>query len=156
MIRSTHSLLFAGGLAILLGSTAVPALAGVDLSAFVEGPKTLQAGLSGTYKVRVANFSETDAPVELYIIFAGKLDQTGQIRPAPGYECALGHDAGINASIRCTGQLPRDSSYTDIVLIQARGQESGVGKLLITVDPSHLLPDTRFENNVYQLDVNIN
>jgi hypothetical protein len=143
-------------LGLALGSFALPAFAGVDLSAFVDGPKTLKAGLSGTYQVKLANFSQTDAPVELYVIFAGKLDQTDQIRPAPGYECGLSHDAGINASVRCTGKLPHDSSYTDIVLVQGRGQEPGVGKLLITVDPSHLLPDTRFENNTFQLDVTIN
>jgi hypothetical protein len=49
----------------------------------LAGPSTLQAGLSGTYTVAIKNFGAASAPVELDIHFAGTLDQTGQIPPAP-------------------------------------------------------------------------
>ena len=57
---------------------ASPAATSVQIK---SGPATLQAGLSGTYVVTVANtFAETK-PIQLVIIFAGKLEQTGRSTP---------------------------------------------------------------------------
>jgi hypothetical protein len=53
----------------------VPATA--VLGAIVNGPATLQAGLSGTYVVTVSNSGGVKAPVELSITFAKKLEQMG-------------------------------------------------------------------------------
>ena len=55
----------------------------------LNGPGSLQAGLSGTYKITVKNSGDVGANVELTILFAKALNQTGQmvarvrVLPAP-------------------------------------------------------------------------
>jgi hypothetical protein len=110
----------------------------------LKGPGSLQAGLSGTYTVTVRNGGSVTAPVELHIVFAKALDQTGQIVAGGGLDCTVGHDAGINAGLTCTGgQLAGGESTT--VIVQGRGQNPGVGVLLATIN-----------NNVKQINVTIN
>lgn len=96
-----------------------------------SGPATLQAGLSGTYVITVANISTDAKPIRVFIIFAGKLEQTGQINAQGGLDCVVGHDAGINASVSCTGPIPQ-GSY-DIV-VQGRGSAPGAGQLVAKLD----------------------
>ncbi len=63
---------------------------GADLSVgSMSGPGKLQAGLSGTYKVTVKNGGDVSANVELTILFAKALDQTGQIVPGPALPAPL-------------------------------------------------------------------
>jgi hypothetical protein len=102
------------------------------VGAVVNGPATLQAGLSGTYVVTVSNSGGAKAPVELFIIFAGKLEQTGQIGAQGGFDCQLqSAAAGVNATVRCVQQLEPGAKY-DIV-VQGRGSVPGAGTLLAKI-----------------------
>ena len=102
------------------------------MGAVVTGPATLQAGLSGTYVVTVSNSGGVKAPVELFIIFAGKLEQTGQIGAQGGFDCQLqSAAAGVNATVRCVQQLEPGAKY-DIV-VQGRGSAPGAGTLLAKI-----------------------
>jgi hypothetical protein len=106
-----------------------PAPATAVLGAVVNGPATLQAGLSGTYVVTVSNTGGVKAPVELFIIFAGKLEQTGA---QGGSDCQLQSPAaGVNATVRCVLQL-EPGAKSDIV-VQGRGSVSGAGTLLAKI-----------------------
>ena len=108
----------------------VPATA--VLGAVVNGPATLQAGLSGTYVVTVSNTGGVKAPVELFIIFAGKLEQTGQIGAGGGFDCQLQSPAaGVNATVRCVQQL-EPGAKSDIT-VQGRGSVPGTGTLLAKI-----------------------
>jgi hypothetical protein len=117
-----------------------PAPTTAVLSATVDGPATLQAGLSGTYVVTVSNTGGVKAPVELFIIFAGKLEQTGA---QGGSDCQLQPPAaGVNATVRCVQQL-EPGAKSDIV-VQGRGSVPGAGTLLAKIG-----------NNVNQKNVSI-
>lgn len=110
-----------------------PAPAAAELGTIANGPATLQVGLSGTYVVTVSNKGGVSAPVELFIIFAGKLEQTGQIIAGGGASCELRPpDAGINAAVRCTVQQLEPGAKYDIV-VQGRGSAPGAGKLLAKI-----------------------
>ena len=126
-------------------------LAVVDLS----GPPTLQAGLSGTYTVTIKNKGDVSAPVELHIIFAKALDQTGQIVTGAGLSCAIGHDAGINTGLNCTGGVLAAGDAATVV-VQGRGQSTGGGVLLATLNPGHAVQESNYDNNNKQLNVTIN
>jgi hypothetical protein len=106
----------------------LPAATSVQIK---SGPTTLPAGMSGTYVVTVTNTSTDTKPVQVAIIFAGKLEQTGQINAQGGLNCVLGNDAGINAAVNCTGPIPQ-GSY-DIV-VQGRGSAPGAGQLIAKLD----------------------
>jgi hypothetical protein len=109
-----------------------PAPTAAVLGAVINGPSTLQAGLSGTYVVTVSNSGGAKAPVELFIIFAGKLEQTGQIGAGGGFDCQLQSPAaGVNATVRCVQQLEPGAKY-DIV-VQGRGSVAGPGTLLAKI-----------------------
>ncbi len=107
---------------------ASPAATSVQIK---SGPATLQAGLSGTYVVTVANTFTEAKPIQVVIIFAGKLEQTGQINAQGGLNCVVGSDAGINGSVICTGPIPQ-GSY-DIV-VQGRGSAPGEGQFVAKLD----------------------
>ena len=121
----------------------------------LSGPATLQAGLSGTYTVTVRNQGNVSAPVELHIIFAKALDQTGQIVAGAGLACAMGHDAGINTELNCTGGVLA-AGDTATVVVQGRGQSAGGGVLLATLNPGHAVQESNYDNNNKQLNVTIN
>lgn len=122
----------------------------------LNGPGSLQAGLSGTYKITVKNSGDAGANVELTILFAKALNQTGQIVPSAGLACApVGHSAAINAQINCTGgQL--GAGETGTVIVQGRGQVAGAGTLVGTLNNSRLVQESSYDNNVKQLNVTIN
>ncbi len=142
---------------LLVASVAEPAAAraqGPDLIPVIEGPTSLQAGLSGTFKVTVWNFGDQTAPVELHIIFAGKLDQTDRIVPEGGLACEVGHDAGINAVVRCTGGQAQGGGAVSVI-VQGRGQSAGIGKLVATANASRSVAEKSYENNLRQYNVTI-
>ena len=115
-----------------------------ELGAIATGPATLQAGLSGTYVVTVSNKGGVpSAPVDLLILFAGKLEQTGQIAAGGGFCELRGPDAGINAAVRCTGPQLEPGAKVDFT-VQGRGSTPGAGSLL-----------ARLGNDVNQKDVAI-
>jgi hypothetical protein len=87
-------------------------------------------------------------------VFAGKLDQTGQVVAGAGLACAVVHDAGINAALRCTGgQLA--AGATAAVVVQGRGQQPGPGILIATLNASRSVAESNYENNFKQLNVAI-
>jgi hypothetical protein len=109
-----------------------PAPATAVLGAVINGSATLQAGLSGTYVVTVSNSGGVKAPVELFIIFAGKLEQTGQIGAGGGFDCQLQSPAaGVNATVRCVQQLEPGAKYD--ITVQGRGSVPGAGTLLAKI-----------------------
>ena len=148
-----------GGLALLMSGLGAPTASAVpDLGIDVQsqmGPDSLPAGLSGTYRIGVANVGDEASSAEVVILFAGKLEQTGQIRTEGGFECqVVPPSAGINSAVRCTTQ--RMDSYTfPTITVQARGTAPGTGQLVVTIDPSHSVPETFFDNNFRQKDVAI-
>lgn len=135
----------------------------------ITGPDALQAGLSGTYEVRVglqipSKSGITRVPLELHIVFAGTLDQTDRIVTGTfdrterivadgGLECQVGHDVGINAVVRCTGQIEGERRVS--VVVQGRGHAPGVGKLVATVNASRLLAEDLYTNNLLQKNTDI-
>jgi len=139
-------------LAKLLANAALADLAVVSIA----GPTTRQVGLSATYTVTVKNEGTAAAPVELGIVFAGKLDQTGQIVPGPGAgACELRRDAGINAAVYCTGGT-LGAGETTTVVVQGRGQSAGTGLLIATLNPGQSVPESSYANNSKQLNVTVN
>jgi hypothetical protein len=150
-------------LALLVASFPQPTLLraqnAAELSvARISGPTSLQAGLSGTYEVTIRNDGNVAATVELHIVFAGALDQTGQIVADAGLACEVGHDAGINAAVRCTGgQVEAGGSVT--VVVQGRGQTAGEGQLVATINASRSVLEFGgggYDNNLKQFNVTIN
>ncbi len=122
----------------------------------IAGPTTRQAGLSAIYTVTITNQGTKGATVELVIVFAGKLDQTGQIVPEPGAgACEVRSDAGINAAVRCTGGTLAPGQTTTVA-VQGRGQSAGTGMLIATLNPGHSVPESSFDNNSKQLNVTVN
>jgi hypothetical protein len=122
----------------------------------IAGPTTRQAGLSGTYTVTVKNEGTKAATVELVIVFAGRLDQTGQFVPGPGAGACevVRRDAGINAAVRCMGGTLAPGQTTTVV-VQGRGQAAGAGTLLATINPSRAVAESDYADNVKQLNITI-
>jgi hypothetical protein len=130
---------------------------GADLTVVsLKGPGNLQPGLSGTYTFTIQNVGTVSATVELAILFAKALDQTGQIIPGVGLSCTLvSHAAAINAQVNCTGgQL--GAGETGTVTVQARGQLAGGGMLIGSLNNSRSLVESNYNNNLKQLNVTIN
>lgn len=120
----------------------------------VQGPPILKAGLSGTFNIKIRNTGSTPGPLEVFIVFAGKLDQTDQIRADSGMACEVRHDTGINAAVRCTGG-PIGPGQTATITVQGRGQSAGQGQLVTTINPSQSLPESSYDNNFSQANVTI-
>lgn len=120
----------------------------------VQGPPILKAGLSGTFNIKIRNTGSTPGPLEVFVIFAGKLDQTDQIRADSGMACEVRHDKGINAAVRCTGGTI-GPGQTATITVQGRGQSAGQGQLVTTINPSHSLPEGSYDNNFSQVNVTI-
>lgn len=154
---------FAGGITLLLaGLAAAPAaFAAPELSVYINGPEKLQVGLSGTYNVAATNDGDVSAPAEVFIIFAGKLDQTDQVTASGGLDCEIRHDAGINAAVRCTTpQLPPKTGFS--IAVQGRGSAPGTGQLVAKINGDPSLPEGGFGNpanasadNTFQKNVTI-
>lgn len=158
-------LTLAGGTTLLLAGLvgAPPAFAAPELSVYATGPEALQAGVSGTYIVTASNDGDVSAPAELFIVFAGKLEQTDQITASGGFDCEVRHDAGINASVRCTTRQlePHAKANYDIV-VHGRGSAPGAGQLVVTINPDHSVqegglgnPAAAYNDNSFQKNVTI-
>jgi hypothetical protein len=131
---------------------------GADLTVVsINGPGNLQAGLSGTYKVTIKNVGTASATVELAILFAKALDETGQVVPnANGLACGnVGTGGPINAQLNCTGgQLA--AGETGTVIVQGRGQAAGAGILIANLNNSRSVQESNYNNNVRQIGITIN
>ena len=117
------------------------------------GPTILTAGLSGSYEVAVLNDGAQSGALELFIIFTGAIDQTGQI-VAPGFDCEVRHDSGINAAIRCTKPVLEPNEYATVIF-QGRGQAAGTGKIGVVLNPSRSAVEADYDNNNETLNVTI-
>ena len=112
--------------------------------------------MSGTVVITIRNVGKTNATLELGILFAKALDQTGQIVAGAGLGCTgASHGPTINANLVCTGgQLGPGEATT--VTVQGRGQAAGGGTLTSTLNNSRAVDESNYANNVKQLNVNIN
>lgn len=70
----------------------------------IDGPTALAAGASGTYTFIIGNLGNIAASVEVNILFAGVLAQTGQVVADSGLSCAGSPASGkVNTNLHCTG-----------------------------------------------------
>jgi hypothetical protein len=124
------------GLALLIaGLTAPPAHALAQFTVTAAGPSSLQAGLSGTYTVTAHNGGDVGAPVQLFIVFAGKLQQTGQIVADGGFDCTATDNV-----VRCA--VSNIARYTAVdIVVQGRGSEPGAGQLVANINPDRSVPE---------------
>jgi hypothetical protein len=122
------------------------------LGVAVNGPTTLSPGTSGTYTVTVSNPGDVSAPVELFISFNGKLQQTGQPTPSGGFDCTVNNYAGGTTSVHCTvGQF--ESKATANITVQGQGSAPGPGQLVVNINSSD--PDAQFVQKSQQLNVTV-
>ena len=126
-----------------------------DLYPGYEGPTSLMAGVSGTFRMVVYNRGYTAAPVELFIIFTGAIEQTGRV-VAPGMDCEVRQDNGINGAVRCTAPTvgPINDDYVEVT-VQGRGQSPGTGKIAFVVNPNQSAVESDYGNNTLTLKVEI-
>lgn len=131
----THRLALSTGLALLCaGITAPLASAAAQFNVTASGPSSLQAGLSGTFVVTALNDGDP-APVQLFIVFAGKLQQFGQIDAEGGFDCTANGN-----TVRCT--TPRFASHVPTqIVVQGRGSEPGAGQLVVNINPDQSVPE---------------
>ena len=128
--------MFAAGLVVLAaGITAAPAFALPQFTVSADGPSSLQAGLSGTYVVTAINGGDEAAPVQLFIVFGGKLQPTGQISADGGFDCVTADNV-----VRCSVQKLVPNTPTEIV-VQGRGSEAGTGQLVVNINPDRSVPE---------------
>ena len=122
----------------------------------IDGPTSLSAGESGTYTFIVGNVSEVAASVEINILFAGALTQTGQVFADSGLGCSIGSGGGkINATASCNGgQLDPMRSAT--ITVQAVGLSGGTGSVIASINNSRSLSESNYDNNVDRRDVSVN
>ena len=150
--------LLVGGLTLVLSLFAMqPAHAAADLavSLYGYGPGNAhKAGLSTEFNAGVVNRGDTSTSVELIIILAGQLAEPEHIFAGMGFDCEVRHDTGINAAIRCTGQL--EAGFGVNVQFHARGLAPGVGKFIVTANPDRSVPESNFDNNFDQRDITFN
>ena len=109
------------------------------------GPATLIAGVSGTYEVQVENSGDGPASLELFIIFTGAIEQTGRI-VAPGLDCEVRHDEGINGAVRCTKPVFEPGEQVS-VFVQGRGQAAGTGKIGAVLNPHRSAAEADYDDN---------
>jgi len=126
--------------------------AAARLGVAVNGPTTLTAGMSGTYNVSVSNSGDVSAPVELFISFNGKLQQTGQPGSSGGFDCTVNNYSGGTSSVHCTvGQF--GSKATANITVQGQGSAPGAGQLVVNINSSD--PGAQFVQKSQQLNVTI-
>lgn len=124
----------------LAGVAAAPAYADPQFYVTIDGPASLPVGLSGTYAVHAINGGTDSAPVQLYIVFAGALDQTGQLTADGGFDCTVSRDQGSNAIVRCATQRLEAGTSSEIV-VQGRGSAPGAGQLVVNINPDRSVPE---------------
>jgi hypothetical protein len=71
----------------------------------------------------------------LFIVFAGKLEQFGQIDAGGGFDCTAADNR-----VRCTTQRFASNTPVDIV-VQGRGSEPGAGQLVVNINPDRSIPE---------------
>ena len=135
------------GLSLFAAQTAA-----ARLGVAVNGPPTLTAGMSGTYNVSVSNSGDVSAPVELFISFNGKLQQTGQPGSSGGFDCTVNNYSGGTSSVHCTvGQF--GSKATANITVQGQGSAPGAGQVVVNINSSD--PAAQFVQKSQQLNVTI-
>lgn len=130
---------------------------GPDLTVIrIDGPTALAAGQSGTYTFIVGNVGNVVASVEVNLLFAGALTQTGGVSADSGLGCSIGPGGGkVNASATCNGgQLDAQRSAT--ITVQAVGLNPGSGSVIASINNSRSLAETDYGNNVGRRDVSVN
>lgn len=133
------------------------AIGGPDLTVIrIDGPSTLSAGESGTYSFIIGDVGTAGASVEVDILFAGVLDQTGQVSADSGLSCdSIVSSGKVNTDLHCTGgQLDPKRSAT--VTVQAVGMNPGAGSVIATINNSRSLAELDYGNNLGKRDVTIN
>jgi hypothetical protein len=118
-----------------------------------KGPVSLIAGLSGTYELTIVNFGSKSGSLELIIIFIGAIDQTDQVI-APGLDCEVRHDTGINAAVRCTKPVFEPDEELSVI-VQGRGQAAGAGKIGAVLNPTRTAEEDDYDNNNSTLAITI-
>jgi hypothetical protein len=126
--------------------------AAARLGVAVNGPTTLSAGTSGTYTVSVSNPGDLSAPVELFISFNGKLQQTGQPTPSGGFDCTVSNYAGGTTAVHCTAPQFQSKATANIT-VQGQGSAPGAGQLVVNINSSD--PAAQFIQKSQQLNVTI-
>jgi len=134
-----------------------PAASGPDLTVIrIDGSETLQSGMSGTYTFIVGNIGDTSASLEVNILFAGTLQQIGQISADSGLNCVLGQGSGkVNANLGCSGGLlePKRSAT---ITVQAVGTAAGEGSIIASINNSRSLAEADYGNNLGRREVMVN
>lgn len=122
----------------------------------IDGPTSLSAGESGTYTFIIGDVSDVPASVEVNILFAGALTQTGQVSADSGLGCSIGPGGGkTNATVSCNGgQLEPMRSAT--ITVQAIGLSGGAGSVIASINNSRSLNESNYDNNVDRRDVTVN
>lgn len=113
----------------------------------------MTAGVSSNFVLGVVNGGGTTESLEVYIVFTGQVDQTGQI-DAPGFDCEVRHDSGINAAIRCTTPaMPLGEYYS--IRFQGRGLAAGTGKIGAVLNPGRTVVESDYDNNNFTVEVSV-
>lgn len=115
---------------------------------------SMKTGLTARFVLGVSNAGGTAQPLEFYVIFTGAVDVAGQI-DAPGFDCEVRHDAGINAAIRCTSPSVAADGEAHAVRFQARGIAAGNGKIGAVLNPSRASPESEYDNNNFTVNVSV-
>lgn len=133
------------------------AVLGPDLTVIrIDGPDTLSVGLTGTYSFIIGNIGDVAASVEVNLLFAGALEQIGQVSADSGLGCAIGPGSGkVNTNVGCSGgQLDPKRSAT--ITVQAIGRSAGAGSVIASINNSRSLAEADYGNDVGRRDVAVN
>jgi len=134
-----------------------PAASGPDLTIIrIDGPDTLQSGVTGSYTFIIGNVGDSSASLEVNILFAGALQQIGQPSADSGLSCVVALASGkVNANMGCSGgQLEPKRSAT--ITVQAIGRDAGTGSITASINNSRSLAEADYSNNVGRRDVTVN
>jgi hypothetical protein len=132
------------------------ASAAADLTVVrIDGPTTLAAGESATFSFIVGNIGDANATVEVNLLFAGSLMQTGQVSADSGLSCDTAPSSGkVNSNLHCTGaQLTPQRSAT--ITVHAVGMNPGPGALIASINNSRSLSERNYDNNTGRRDVTV-
>ena len=118
----------------------------------IDGPTALAAGESGTFRFIVGNRT-VDGTLEVNLLFAGSLTQTGQVSADSGLNCDNSPSSGkVNSNLHCTGgQLSAKRSAT--ITVQAVGMSAGPGSLIASLNNSRSLAESDYGNGTGRRDV---
>jgi hypothetical protein len=119
----------------------------------IDGPSTLPAGQSASFSILVGNVGNLAGPVEVNILFAGALDQTGQVSADSGLACdSVPGNGKVHTNLHCTGgQLYPQRSAT--ITIQSVGMTPGAGSIIASANNSRSVDESDYGNNLGKRDV---